>query len=860
MANENNQPANQQAGAQPGGNPPPKKSEGGSPGSQGSAQPPVKSEPTTPIQPTAKPAQLTPKPVQPLTPKQSTPTQPHAAKPVQAPSKPITLGQTPPAKAATSAQTPSVGAGQPPAKPSAPSQASPVKPVQPLTAGPQPAKPIAPGQAPTANLAKPPTKPVPAQAPAGKPGQPTAKPGATRKPPNPKKLIFGCIGCSGAVLLFFIIFVLIFVSQTSSTGENPIARSLGVSTGVFINTLIQLVNLIFGTITILLFVLAIIGLFRFFMARKDDKAARKKGVTMAGVSGLLLFIFIFMWVGIYMYMSSNRVPIEAAPATGIITEPEETLRLTAPITVVFDASTVPINTRRYEILSYLWDFGDGTTSTTQITSHEYTEMGANQGRFDVKLQITARDINTGEEIIETYSKTVTIANIALSARFTADPETGPAPLEVKFDASDSAAPAGEIVDYEWDFDNNNVFDDGSGVEATYTFEQVGTYKVNLRVTDNVGNFEVSSQDIVIEGANIPTADIEVETTDGNFYIGRQYTFSGEDSTSPNGKITKYEWDFGDETPKATTRTATHIYKTEGEYEVILTVTDEENKEGETSQKIKLEVPEAAPIAIIKTVPAPEADADYISNSIPFEVSFDGGDSTDADNNIVDYKWDFDGDGSIDDSGETVTYSYNQAGTYNATLTVIDAEDNESSSIIVIRVGEQPLTAKVIAEPVEGITPLTVTFDASSSSYPSGEIVSYEWEFGDGTPKRIDVSKVIYKYSKIGTFTTTVTAKASDGTSDDAEITINVRPIPLTACFEASPESGEAPITVEFDPRCSSGTIAKYSWDFGDGESSKTRKPTHEYDNPGNYTVTLEIADNQNVLNTFTKNILVTGSI
>ncbi|HMR01096.1 MAG TPA: PKD domain-containing protein, partial [Candidatus Gracilibacteria bacterium] len=155
---------------------------------------------------------------------------------------------------------------------------------------------------------------------------------------------------------------------------------------------------------------------------------------------------------------------------------------------------------------------------------------------------------------------------------------------------------------------------------------------------------------------------------------------------------------------------------------------------------------------------------------------------------------------------------------------------------------------------------TVTFDASSSSYPTGQIVSYEWDFGDGSPKRIDVAQVTYKYTKIGTFTASVTAIASDNTRSTTEIPINVRPVPLTACFSALPESGQAPLEVEFDPNCSSGTVASYSWDFGDGSSTKTRKPTHVFNTPGSYSVVLEVADNQNVIDTFTKNILVTGSL
>jgi PKD repeat protein len=293
----------------------------------------------------------------------------------------------------------------------------------------------------------------------------------------------------------------------------------------------------------------------------------------------------------------------------------------------------------------------------------------------------------------------------------------------------------------------------------------------------------------------------------------------------------------------------------------LKITDEEGKTAESLQKIRVETPASAPIAVIKAVPPPTQEKDnFISGSVPFEVNFDATGSQDPDRDIVEYSWDFDGDGKEDSAGETATYIYKEEGSFNATLTVADTEGNESVSILIVRVEAQPLTARITADPFEGIFPLTVTFDASSSSYPDGQIVGYEWDFGDGTPKRVDASKVIYKYTSIGTYTASVTALASDGTKDTAEIPINIRPVSLSACFETTPETGPAPLELEFNPSCSTGTVINYKWDFGDGKTTRTRKPRHTYNSPGTYSVELEVSDNQNVIDTFTKTILVTGEI
>lgn len=756
------------------------------------------------------------------------------------------------------------------------------QPMQPQVAPVQPAAPIAQPVAPATPMSGPVGQPAPVaqpqvvrpqpaptiqQRPLNQPVPPVGRPIGTpplnaKKPPSARRLISMALGCFGCSLLLFVVFALIFVSQTSATGENAIAKSLGVDTGTFINSLITIVNLLFGFLSIIVFIVAIVGIFRTAMARKDDKEGKKKGLTLAGAAGLLLTVMILIWVGVYLMLSAKKVSApQINTVTSIVTDPANTLGLTAPVTIKFDGTKLPLNTKKYEILSFLWDFGDGETSTVQSPSHNYTEKGKNNGRFDVKVTIALKDKTTGEETTQSFTDIVTIANVKLNAEFTATPDSGQAPLKVSFDASKSKAPAGEIQSYEWDFDNNNVFTDDTGSTVEHTFEQAGTYTVNLRVTDNTGQFAIASHDIVVGGPNLPTVVIDIPTTDGRYYTNTQYSFSGEKSTSPAGKITKYEWDFGDQTPKASTRTATHIYKTAGNYEVTLTATDEKGGKSDASKKITVETPVGALLPAFTTVP-PQAQKNdgYITGTVPFDVAFDASSSTQSAGSIVDYKWDFDGDGTDDAAGKQVSYVYKTPGSYNATLTVYDAENKKASTVLIVKVNQQSLQARLSVDPVEGVVPLTVTFDASGSTYPAGKIVSYEWDFGDGGPKRIDVSKVTYKYSKIGTFTASVKAIASDNKTSTATTPVNVRPVPLQACFDASVTSGAAPLTIEFDPHCSTGTVAKYTWDFGDTQTSRTRKPTHTFTAPGSYQVTLEVADNQNVINSFTMDILVTGTV
>ncbi len=71
-------------------------------------------------------------------------------------------------------------------------------------------------------------------------------------------------------------------------------------------------------------------------------------------------------------------------------------------------------------------------------------------------------------------------------------------------------------------------------------------------------------------------------------------------------------------------------------------------------------------------------------------------------------------------------------------------------------------------------------------------------------------------------------------------------VPVTACMTATPETGTAPLTVEFDASCSEATtpITAYRWDFGDGTMGEGAQVSHEYTAGDTYTATLTVEDSE----------------
>jgi len=155
------------------------------------------------------------------------------------------------------------------------------------------------------------------------------------------------------------------------------------------------------------------------------------------------------------------------------------------------------------------------------------------------------------------------------------------------------------------------------------------------------------------------------------------------------------------------------------------------------------------------------------------------------------------------------------------------------------------TASYTATPESGIAPLEVQFNASASSDPNGDNLTYTWDFGNGQTSTLVNPNITF--SDIGSYLVTLTV--SDGTNTSAEasktITVEDGNIAPVANFTATPNAGIAPVTVSFDASTSTDAnedTLTYSWDFGDGTSGAGVTVNHQYAAVGEYIATLTVSD------------------
>jgi len=125
-------------------------------------------------------------------------------------------------------------------------------------------------------------------------------------------------------------------------------------------------------------------------------------------------------------------------------------------------------------LTYEWDFGDDTGSSTDASpTYEY----AGNGTYTVSLTIS-----DGNDT-DTYSEDIVIGNVAPTADFTYAATN----LTVVFtDASTDPNGDETITTWSWDFDGDDAEDDATQGPVTYIYAAAGTYNVTLTVTDDYG--------------------------------------------------------------------------------------------------------------------------------------------------------------------------------------------------------------------------------------------------------------------------------------------------------------------------------------------------------------------------------------
>ncbi|GAA3522176.1 hypothetical protein GCM10022393_40890 [Aquimarina addita] len=228
-----------------------------------------------------------------------------------------------------------------------------------------------------------------------------------------------------------------------------------------------------------------------------------------------------------------------------------------------------------------------------------------------------------------------------------------------------------------------------------------------------------------------------------------------------------------------------------------------------------------------TAPIARVTASATSGSSPLTVQFDGSASSDADNDSLTYSWSFD-DGTSD-TGDTVSHTFDEEGIYQVVLTVNDGTISDTASVT-ITVSDDPavvVNASISSDVTGGFAPVTISFDAGSSTSSDGSALTYSWDFGDDTNG--NGSAVSHIYTNAGSFIVTVTVTNTDGISDTATQTVTVT--------EASGPTGDCSFGAPLSAALATIPNASYSNVYVVGNGGP------DLSNVTNFTINWDLANN-----------------
>ncbi len=400
------------------------------------------------------------------------------------------------------------------------------------------------------------------------------------------------------------------------------------------------------------------------------------------------------------------------------------------------------------------------------------------------------------------------------AAFTASQLT-PCTSNISFTNS-STVSSGYIYSNDWNLGDGNT---GTTSNATHTYGNIGVYNVQLITTSDMGCKDTMMLPVTI--SPLPVADFTANTACANGTT----TFTNTSAIS-TGSLSTYNWQFGDGGLSSLNQ-PTHQYATAGNYVVTLTVTSNNNCTNSISHTVS-----------VNPLPAALFTAVSVCDGLPMNFT---NNSTITSGSITNYTWDFESNGSIDATATSPNHLYTGSGTYVALLTATSNNNCVASYSQAVTVHPNPVVQFSATSVCDGV-PVSFT---NQSSITSGQINSYNWNFGDNTTATLPGP--IHTYAADGTYNITLTATSNFNCVNAASGNAVVYPKPAVQ-FAAQPVCFGFGTSFTNQSAITSGQITSYAWTFGDNTTGAGATPTHQYAAAGNYNVSLSATSNFNCSN------------
>jgi len=494
----------------------------------------------------------------------------------------------------------------------------------------------------------------------------------------------------------------------------------------------------------------------------------------------------------------------------------DTVELTKPVSVASKPKAIFTPTRttgcspmRVEFINtslgigntYTWIWDDGTVDnigTRDTMVHVFNTPV--QDTFYVKLVAT----NQCGSDTATYAIVVSPNPIRLLMAVNGTQANGCAPHTVQFINNTLGA-----TGFQWDFgDGNTLSTVRNNDTVTHTYLAPGNYTVRLTAFNGCTD---TTMFLNIRVFPKPTAA----------FVANRYTACLGDSilfTNNSAGATSYLWQFGDGNVSQLVNPG-HTWSTPGVYNVKLIAYRLNGPGNVCSDSVTV------PVQIVSSLPGQMIVSDSVTTCVPFTVTF-----TNANLPAAVVNWNF-GDGNTG-TGNVVTHTYQNAGTYVATLTSLSPGGCTYTAQKTIRVNAPAGTLTYPGGIVCGRRP--VRFDATVSGTDT-----LIWNFGNGVSQTTvnPSTTVFYSYPNPGLYVPSVTLASNAGCRVLVPGRDTIKVDRIVAGFTASQNRVCGSTTVTFtDTSNVFFGICQVRWDFGDNTQGVGRNPQHTYTVGGTYNI------------------------
>ena len=450
---------------------------------------------------------------------------------------------------------------------------------------------------------------------------------------------------------------------------------------------------------------------------------------------------------------------------------------------------------------YLWDFGDGNTSTAHNPKHLYATKGA----YTVKLRVT--NPPCFDEFIDTIyvideQPVITVSNAIVC-------KNNPVTIRA------SGITTTNIIQYRWDFGDGSI-DSTSVPLITHQYISSGSYNITLRVINKLGckKFVTLSNALTVYG---PTARL---SHPAGGCLNSTITFTDQSIPYNSFNIVSWTIDYGDGTILTTASPVfTHVYNALGTYNIVLIVKDSYGCSDTLRDTKTVTISTAkADIVILDSISCRQSLVHFSSNSQGSGLS---------------YLWNF-GDGGTSAS-PTTSHIYTTDGLYTISLRVTDQYGCVDSAKKDTSIRISNVVAKfTLSDSIINCPPAQIGFTNQSTSYSS-----LTWFFDDGGTS-VNPNPIHF-FLNGGVYNIKLVAKGYGSCSDSMIKQIRVRGPQGNISY--TPIGHCVPATVNFTGNATNIT-GTFTWDFGDGntQSATGNTTTHTYATVGRYIPKLLLRD------------------